>query len=50
MTIKEKTKRRNRRVKTVKSKHKYSVLRVMEVRVKGLEELMGSENEAVLLE
>ena len=39
MTTKEKTKRRNRRVKTVKSKHKYTVLKVMEVKVNSLEEL-----------
>lgn len=40
LRIKEKTKRRNRHVKTVKSKHRYTILRVMEVKVKGLEELM----------
>ena len=39
MSIKEKTKRRQRRIKTVKSKHRYTVLKVMEVRVKTLEEL-----------
>jgi hypothetical protein len=38
MRIKEKTKRRQRRVKTVKSKHKHTILRVCEVRVRGLEE------------
>jgi large subunit ribosomal protein L21 len=32
MRIKEKTKRRQRRVKKVRSKHRYTVLRVMEVR------------------
>ena len=41
MRIKEKTKRRNRKVKTVRSKHKYTMLRVCEVRVRGLEELEG---------
>jgi hypothetical protein len=41
MRIKEKTKRRNRKVKMVKSKHKFTVLRVAEVRVKGLEEIEG---------
>ncbi|KAE9373216.1 hypothetical protein N431DRAFT_438541 [Stipitochalara longipes BDJ] len=41
MRIKEKTKRRNRKVKTVRSKHKFTVLRVSEVRVRGLEELEG---------
>jgi large subunit ribosomal protein L21 len=39
MSIKEKTKRRQRRVKKVYSKHRYTVLRVSEVRVKTLEEL-----------
>jgi large subunit ribosomal protein L21 len=39
MRIKEKTKRRNRKVKTVKSKHKFTVLRIAEVRVKNLEEI-----------
>lgn len=39
MRIKEKTKRRNRKVKTVRSKMRFTVLRVMDVRVKGLEEL-----------
>jgi hypothetical protein len=41
MRCKEKTKRRNRRVKTVRSKHKYTILRVSELRVKGLEEIEG---------
>jgi hypothetical protein len=41
MRIKEKTKRRNRKVKTVRSKHKYTILRVSELRVKTLEELEG---------
>jgi large subunit ribosomal protein L21 len=39
MRIKEKTKRRNRKVKTVRSKHKYTILRIAELRVKGLEEI-----------
>ena len=39
MLMKEKTKRRQRRVKTVMSKHKYTVLRVMEIKVKAVEEL-----------
>jgi large subunit ribosomal protein L21 len=38
MRIKEKTKRRQRRVKTVKSKHKYTILRIAEVKVVGEEE------------
>jgi large subunit ribosomal protein L21 len=37
--VKEKTKRRNRKVKTVRSKHKFTVLRISELRIKGLEEL-----------
>ncbi|PMD49893.1 uncharacterized protein K444DRAFT_622505 [Hyaloscypha bicolor E] len=41
MRSKVKTKRRNRRVKTVRSKHKYTILRVSELRVKGLEEIEG---------
>ena len=49
MTMKEKTKRRNRKVKTVRSKHKYTVCKVIEVRVRGLEELKGEEG-VVLLE
>lgn len=49
MVIKEKKKRRNRRVRTVQSKHKYTVLRVMEVKVRSLEELKGlSETQLVL--
>ncbi|PKY07983.1 hypothetical protein P168DRAFT_286154 [Aspergillus campestris IBT 28561] len=39
LRIKEKTKRRNRHVQRVTSKHRYTLLRVMEVRVKGVEEL-----------
>jgi len=39
MMTKEKTKRRNRKVKTVRSKHKFTMLKVMEVKIKGLEEL-----------
>ena len=39
MRVKEKTKRRQRRVKRVKSKLRFTVLRVSEVRVRGLEEL-----------
>jgi len=49
LSLKEKTKRRNRRVKTVKSKHRYTVLKVMEVRMKGLDELR-SEPGTLLLE
>jgi len=39
MRIKEKTKRRNRKIKTVKSKHKFTILRIAEVKVKTLEEI-----------
>lgn len=39
MRIKEKTKRRQRRVKKVKSKHRFTVLRVKELRIKGLDEI-----------
>ena len=39
MRLKEKTKRRNRKVKTVKSKHKYTVLRVSELKIKAPEEI-----------
>ena len=48
MMLKEKTKRRNRRVKTVRSKHKFTVVRVMEVRVKGIEELKRTGETLVL--
>lgn len=48
MMIKEKTKRRNRKVKTVKSKHKYTVLKVMEIRLKGLEELKKEPGTVIL--
>lgn len=41
MRVMEKTKRRQRRVKRVKSKMRFTVLRVSEVRVRGLEELRG---------
>ena len=50
MTEKKKTKRRNRKVKTVRSKHRYTVLKVMEVKVKGLEELKSENKGVVLLE
>ncbi len=39
MRIKEKTKRRNRKIKTVRSKHKFTILRIAEVKVKTLEEI-----------
>lgn len=39
MRIKLKTKRRNRKVKTVKSKHRYTILRIAELKLKNPEEL-----------
>lgn len=39
MRMKEKTKRRNRKVKTVRSKHKYTVLRITELKIKAPEEI-----------
>ncbi|KAF3769167.1 hypothetical protein M406DRAFT_344998 [Cryphonectria parasitica EP155] len=41
MRIKEKTKRRNRRVRTVKSKHRYTVLRISELKIKSPAEVEG---------
>ncbi|TGO10700.1 hypothetical protein BTUL_0128g00390 [Botrytis tulipae] len=41
MRVKEKTKRRNRKTKTVKSKHKYTILRIAELKVKTVEEIEG---------
>jgi len=35
----EKTKRRNRKVKTVKSKHRFTLLKVKEVKIRSLEEV-----------
>lgn len=40
MRVKEKTKRRQRHVQHIRSKHKYTLMRVMEVKVKSLEELL----------
>ena len=39
MRMKEKTKRRNRKVKTVRSKHKFTILKIKEVRIRGVEEI-----------
>ncbi|KAK6584776.1 hypothetical protein PZA11_003000 [Diplocarpon coronariae] len=39
MRIKEKTKRRNRKIKTVKSKLKFTILRISELKLKDLEEI-----------
>lgn len=40
LRVKEKTKRRRRHVQHIKSKHRYTILRVMEVKLKSLEELV----------
>lgn len=48
MFTKEKTKRRNRKVKTVHSKHRYTVLKVVEVKVKSLEELQSMDSRLLL--
>lgn len=45
MRIKEKTKRRQRRVKTVKSKHRFTILKIKEVRVRGAEEIESGVEE-----
>lgn len=50
MMIKEKKKRRNRRTRKVTSKHKYTVLKVMEINVKSLEELTSMEDQQIVLE
>ena len=39
LRIKEKTKRRNRHVRKVKSKHRYTILKIKELRIKSVEEL-----------
>jgi hypothetical protein len=40
LRVKEKTKRRQRHVQRIKSKHKYTIMRVIDVKVKTLEELV----------
>jgi hypothetical protein len=40
LRIKEKTKRRQRHTKQARSKHRYTIMRVMDVRVKSPEELL----------
>ncbi|KAL2219339.1 putative aconitate hydratase [Thermoascus aurantiacus ATCC 26904] len=47
MRIKEKTKRRQRHVRHIKSKHRYTLMRVMELRVKSLEELLEEGAEII---
>ena len=41
LRIKTKTKRRNRKIKTVQSKHKYTILKIAELKVKRIEEIEG---------
>ncbi|MCJ1394389.1 hypothetical protein MMC18_007267 [Xylographa bjoerkii] len=41
MRFLEKTKRRNRKVKTVKSKHRFTVLKVKELKIRSVEEVEG---------
>ncbi|KAI9694388.1 MAG: hypothetical protein M1822_000004 [Bathelium mastoideum] len=45
MRFKEKTKRRQRRVKTVRSKHRYTILKIHEVAVRSLDEIDGIDGE-----
>jgi hypothetical protein len=42
MREKKKTKRRQRHVQTIRSKHRYTILKIKELTVKGLEELEDS--------
>lgn len=46
MREKEKTKRRNRKVKTIKSKHRFTVLRISELRINSPEEVEVDVDEA----
>jgi len=39
LRIKEKTKQRQRRVKKVMSKHRYTMLKISELKINGLEEV-----------
>jgi hypothetical protein len=41
MRIKEKTKRRNRKVRIVKSKHKHTILKISELKINALEDIAG---------
>ncbi|EMF16612.1 uncharacterized protein SEPMUDRAFT_32485 [Sphaerulina musiva SO2202] len=41
LRIKEKTKRRQRHTRTVKSKHRFTIIRIKEVRIKGVDEIEG---------
>jgi hypothetical protein len=49
LRVKEKTKRRRRHVQRITSKHRYTLLRVMEVKIKSVEELKR-EGEVVVEE
>ncbi|TVY48737.1 Homocitrate dehydratase, mitochondrial [Lachnellula occidentalis] len=42
MRTKEKKKRRNRRINTVKSKHKFTILKIAELKINSLEDIEGS--------
>lgn len=48
MVVEIKTKRRLRKKKHVRSKHRYTVLRVMQIRIKGLEELQSGRDQLIL--
>lgn len=47
MRIKEKTKRRQRRVKTVHSKHKFTILKIKELEVRSLEDIEDARKTAL---
>jgi large subunit ribosomal protein L21 len=40
----EKTKRRNRKVKTVRSKHKFTILKIAELKIKDVEDIEGTSS------
>jgi hypothetical protein len=47
LRVKEKTKRRQRHTRHVKSKHRYTVMRVMDVKVKSLDQLLEEGAEVI---
>ena len=47
MRIKEKTKQRQRRVKKVKSKHRYTILKIRELVVRGVEEIEAGDDQGL---
>jgi large subunit ribosomal protein L21 len=47
LRVKEKTKRRQRHTRRVKSKHRYTVMRVMDVKVKSLDQLLEEGAEVI---